>query len=427
MTFIMIVLLGNVIHFTACNVERLDEELTSQAVLERQNDGCRLVISGNVASTEDLSAIEGVQLDSDIFDEPVTANEDGTFVVDINFDSESNEEEIEIEVSAEGFLTQTIEVNLAEVLEDCTFLTEVEWTVGLSPKKPAIQLSATGSTTTTIEDQYAVVTYGEDETGVLVAEDTVITTRTYTITFPSVSGSSDLSVCVSPDNGFARGNGITIDEDDTSLPLIDFVVDAPEGLVLNGNIELTFSTPLPLGNGAIINVSNGAITGFDRATGTFTIIITSLDDIEVVNSLGCVIESITTGFGQEGDRQSLSNCNCGDAQEFNYVNPFSPSARLSIDFPAELSALETNSIIENLNNCLSINGITNDEIGDSEEIRVVVDKCEVVTLEANDIVTTYRGQILGIPFTYRVTAESQVTLTTSNCPTTTACHQGCPE
>lgn len=427
MTFIMFVLLGNVIYFTACNVERLDEDLTLETILERQ-EGCRLVVLAKISSTEDLEPIEDVTLTSDLFDEPVMSDEDGKFRLDLDFDPDDNPEVTEVEISAEGFVTKTIEVDFSELLEDCAFLTEVDWSIGLSPKKPAIELSASGPTTVTVSDEYAIAIYEENEAGNLVAIDTQIVSQSYTVVLPAASGSDELSICISPDRSFARGEGIVQDEDSQELPLASFSVDAPEGLVLNGNIQITFTSDLPIATGDVINVSNGSIINFSSSAGTLTILVSTLDDITVVNSFGCVIDATSLTTGQRRSRQTLSNCNCGDAQSFTFFDPFMPTTSLNIIFPEEMSIAQQSAITQQLFNCVN-SGFTSDddELEFEEGVSVVAGKCEVVTLQSTDVVSTTRGEILGIPFTLRVSDASQTSITTGECPTTTACHQGCPE
>ncbi|MFK7933962.1 MAG: hypothetical protein AB8G22_10665 [Saprospiraceae bacterium] len=398
--------------------------------MDRQADGCRLIISGHVANTEDLSRIEDVELDSDVFDEAVTTDEDGNFRVDLSFDADEDPDVVEVEISADGFLTKTVEVDFSKLLENCVFLTEVEWHIALSPKKPVIALSTTNPTSATINDQFAVVTYEENEALELVPVDTTIVARSYSITFPAVTSINEPSVCVSPSHCYARGAGIVLDEDSQELSLIDFVVDASSNIALNGAIQLTFSTPYPIGNGDVINVNNGSIVNFDVATGTLTLLITSLENIEVVNTFGCSIEAVSTTTGQQRSRQSLSNCNCGDAQEFTFFSPFDPFTTLTLDVPEGTSQLQNDLLTEALFNCLNL-GIANEEedgsvVDFASGVSVVADKCQVVTLESRNIIRTYRGEILGVPFTYRVSAETETGLTTGVCPTTTACHQGCP-
>lgn len=431
MMFIMYILLGNVIYFTACNVERLENDLDPQTLIDSRNEGeCQLMISGNVVSTQDLDGLEDVTIRSDLFTGTILTDEEGDFMIELTFDEEEViPEPTEVTIEIDGYIPETFTVDLNQILDgDCLFITQVEWKIGLTPLQDVVGVLSDRPTELVFDDTLAVVDYEFGADGMLIPVDTVLSINKYKITIPKATSGNPNLISITPNHNFSNGAGIVNDSDSSGLQLDNFYITGSEGTNLIGNIRIEFIPRLGVNTSSIITLStdNGFIIGFSSSTGMLTILLGELESFRVVDtSRGTFTNPATTSVNDTGTDEELSNCNCADPSTFGFSESSDVTEQLFIQFSAGLTPIQQDLIIRELQNMSHLGGVDN---ATTVSESILVDQCEVVILSTGQVTRTVTGQINGTTFTYSVSGEIETTLTSNLCPTTSACHQGgCPE
>lgn len=436
MMFIMLILMGNVIYFTACNVDRLDNDLNPDVLLEQRNEGeCRLIISGNIVSTKDLLPLEDVVVNTSLSSPAtITTDENGAFLIELTREEGESLGMQTVEITSTGFIPQTFTVDLNKILEeDCPFLTQVEWNIGLTPLQDQVGLLPDRPVSIVFTDTLAVVDYEFDANGLLIPVDTVQSINKYRITVPKVIAGRPNLVSITPNHNFSNGAGICPNEGENvdGLTLEDFYITASEGTSLVGKIRIEFIPRLGIQTGSTLEVSadEGYIVGFSSTTGMITLLLGSLENFQVVNTSFDTSVNVTTSTAASGSAGSssveFSNCNCGDPTTFGFNENYTLSEQLSISFPPGLTPLQQDLFIRALQNTLNI-GSTSGNTSNVSTMVIVV-QCELVTLETGQVTRNYTGTFGGVTFNYNVFGETETDISSSKCPTSSSCHQGCPE
>ena len=135
------------------------------------------------------------------------------------------------------------------------------------------------------------------------------------------------------------------------------------------------------------------------------------------------VTSDTESNGRIANKESFSNCECGNPVTRNFSASLLGVEDLDITFPpfaTDTERAEATAIVRAL---LGISGADNQTVS----LGVDLDKCSTASAVCStEILRTATGTVNGFPFTFTGTDRLETTVETGDCPTTTPCHQGCP-
>lgn len=419
--------------YSSCNIERLDKDLTPEAVNSRQN-GCSLIITGNVVSTLDLKGIDEVRLSSTLFTEKVETDENGAFVIRLHFEEGSRLSMVKVSTFKEGYIKNDFLFDLSEVLdsEECILSTNIEWNIGLTPLKPSVGVRPDRPTNITITDTLAVATFEIDAEGNLIETDTILSITKYRVLIPKVIPGQPGVISITPNHNFANGPGLIKDPNDPNnsdqgIGLVTFHFEATQGIQLNGQIRIQFIPALPLDSRDVVNISPNAgfILSFNSNTGVLTLAVTTLTDFTVYNSSAeCDTEETAAMDGEIVAQGDYSNCDCGNTELYIQVIPSNLPEQMQIEFPESFSEEQEALILREIRNKLGIGGAGMSS-SNNNNVDVLVEKCNNATVPTNGVVRNYSGNIYGSIFIYSVSEETETSIFINDCPVTSNCHQGC--
>ncbi|MFK7981078.1 MAG: hypothetical protein AB8G86_13915 [Saprospiraceae bacterium] len=412
----------------SCNVEQISSDLDPTEISSRMGeDGCQVRIVGKIVSTQDLLGVEGATISSAQFPVVVQTDEDGNFQIDISIEEVENIQQVDVDVELNGYITNTFPVDLNQVINqaDCPLLTTLTWDIGITPLENSVEVRNDRPTNISIEDTVAVVILDIDAEGNIIGRDTVQQVNKYRVEIPKVIASQPGIVSITPNHNFAYGLAM-VSTDETRAEIGQFHFEATEGTRLNGKIKIIFQSETPIQSGDVIDFSNDRsyVVAFDTDTDIITVLTGSFEDLTIYNSSNVIEKgSSTPTSGATIGTERVENCNCGDAISYIYTTDIDRNPQINIDFPAGLSPSVQSAIYQDLFECLNA-GADNDVTTVTQP--VTVDKCEVMNISTTLIGTVETGVIYGYNYTYSVFNGGETSISTSICPTTTACHQGCP-
>lgn len=415
----------------SCNVEQISSDLDPTDITSRmEDDGCRVRIVGNVVSTQDLLGLEGATISSEQFTDIVQTNDDGSFEIDLFIEQGQSLSEVDVEVALDGFITNTFPVDLSDVIDlsDCSPLTTFAWDIGLTPLEEGVEVRNDRPTEIVVEDTVAVVIFETDDMGNIIGRDTVQQVNKYRIEIPKVIASQPSVISITANQNFAYGAGI-VRSDENRAEIGQFHFETTEGTQLNGKISIIFQSQTSIETGDVIEFSNDRsyIVGFDTNSNVITILTGSFEDLTIFNGSNLFVPGASSGLSGAAAAavglDNVSNCNCGDAITYVYNFDLNRNQQVSIDFPAGTPQDVKDAV---LNDLIGFLGVSGSGAPITTSASIVVDKCEQLSISTTPTGIVETGEIYGYPYTFSSVTGGVVNISTSDCPTTTACHQGCP-
>jgi len=452
-----------------CKVDNIDDlALVQQQVAEEEV--CLLQISGKVLNTKNFEPLQKVQIKSTLFN--IETDQNGEFEVEL--DQSDIDELDQIQVRKEGYLINEFYADYASILNgaSCSEVTSIDWELSISPKQTAQWVGVEGMSPFHIIDTIAFAQ------PIATAEVEILQDiRDYKVEIKKGALEKWANLSISPNNGTAYGTGIVLSEDLFSLARI--VVEeeggiSPDGLVttypndmvnFQQPIEISFASPTELFEQKnqeltsldIVNMTQdelGKTTIADDlvkiellATGNLYIGFSELTTDLVANALDAVkngyetddsINALNNSVNSNARRysisvsssiycdgatvkqQTFSNCNCARAKWRRY-NVNTPNfANANIQFPSNTPNYVRRYVYRTV---YSIFGAGNGRVRAS--YWVYLPKCTQKQVTSIERIRKVEGTVFGYSFTYEGLSHLRTTAQVLECPTTSACHQGC--
>lgn len=450
-----------------CRVDKIDDLDPFQNTAAEEV--CLLQISGKVLNTKTFEPLPNVQIQSTHF--IVDTDQNGEFTVELNQLAINDLDQIQL--SKEGYLMNKFFADYNAVINasSCAKVTSFNWELSLSPKQIPQWIGVEGTPEFHIMDTISFaqpLATGEVE----ILQDT----RDYTIKI----GKNDLekwaNLSISPNNGTAYGTGIVLSEDLFSLARLVVTEEggiSPDGLVTTYTnddvnfqqpIEIAFANPkqlyeknnltsLDMVNLTINELGNAALANNQIKINLFSTgnLYIGFND-EVTDLMINVLEAIEKGYetdeaidalfnnstatarnnnvsisssiscdGAIVDQQILDNCDCSEAKTERYRARTRNFANINIQFPNGTS----NGVRRRAFNMVrSFLGSGTGQV--SVNLVIALPKCTRKRITSTESILKVEGTVLGFPFTYEGLSHLNTTEELLDCPTTSACHQGCP-
>lgn len=456
------------IFIIGCKVDKIDDlEPVPQRAVEEEV--CLLQISGKVLNTKDFEPLQNVQINSTFF----TVETDGNGEFEIEVDRLAIEGVDQIQVSKEGYLLNEFFADYKAILNasSCSEVTSIDWELSLSPKQASRWVGVDGMTTFHIMDTIAFA-QPTDNDEIEILQDT----RDYTVEIKEGALEKWANLSISPNNGTAFGTGIVLSENSFSLARLVIVEEggiSPDGLVttypnelvnFKQAIEISFTSPTEL-----FEQENQTLTSLDiinmtknelgstvvadnkvkidlRATGnlyigfneeTTDLVANALEAIkngyetdETINALNNNSNSNARYYtiwvsssvycpGTIIKQRTFSNCNCAQPKWRRYTVSTRNYASANIQFPSNTPRYLRRYAYNAIYGAFGSGGGRL-----SASYWVYLPKCtrKQVTSETN--IRKVSGTVYGFPF-YHEGLDLSTTAQILDCPTTSACHQGC--
>ncbi len=433
---------------------------------------CELIVSGRIVNTKNLEPIAGAIISGEQF--TTKTNTNGEFSATLSLAEDDIVDDIT--VSKEGFLDKKFKAFYGSVvqLNNCPAITNIDWDIALSERQEGVWVGEKEGAWYKIMD--TVATRVPNSEGI---EETVLFTNVYTVDIQRGSFDEWRNVVISPNHSRAMGPGLPIEVSNFVLVHFDIeVLWGSNGVVQQSAssrgedlflkpLEITFPLPEAFGGEDLGKIDledlgieqtgfptdhNGDIIYFETEDGQHCIafnpllaevIQPALEAIQREASLEEINKIITDGLASVGGQgigateitldekrdgrlagsAQLYNCNCGNPNLRSYTADLDGFEQLDIRFPSSVSDLERIETINTLRTLLGVSG-TGDQAVD---LTVSVDKCSTAQINSKEIVRRVKGKVRGYSFVYQATDRLETTVEVGACPTTTPCHQGCPD
>ena len=447
---------------------KIENDLLPNVTSSDRAEECELIISGRIVNTKNLAPIEGAMVKGTLFE--AETDENGEFSVSLSL----TEDDIidDISVTKEGFLIKEFKAYLGSVvqLKTCPLVTNISWDIALSERQEGVWVGPKDGAWYKVMDTVATQITNND--GLI---DTVLIARTYTIDVRRGSLDDWAQVFVSPDNSGAVGPGIPseiraflvellrieVNPDLTNSsntsssnafvfdkPLdirwtIDDIID-PETLTsidlenlgiqdteisINSDGEFVFLTTQAglqaIGGMLFIeNIVIPVLEAIQNGEPIEPIEAALLDGLEAIGNLDgnpTGIFTDTESNGRIANQSTLSNCECGNPVIQSFSAELEGFENIIITSPpiTPEQAQQAFNLIRTL-----VGASANQD--QSVSVNISLDKCQSKVVTSQEIVRTVTGVVMGYPFTYQATDRLETTEISTDCPTTSTCHQGCP-
>jgi len=451
-----------------CKVDKIDDLSPIQQNVAEE-EVCLLQISGKVLNTKNFKPLPNVQVKSTLFEVETDLN--GEFEIELK---QSEMEGLDqIQVSKDGYLMNQFFADHAAVINasNCSEVTSIDWELGISPKQTPQWVGVEGASTFHIMDTIAFAqpkAMGELE----ILKDI----RAYTVEIKKGTLEKWTNLSISPNNGTAYGTGIVLSEDLHSLARLVIKEEggiSPDGLETTyPNDFVKFQQPIEISFGSpseLMEEKNSVLTTLDvdnittnelgrttladnkvelklRSTGnlyigfnevTTDLVANALDaakngyeteeSIDALNNVNSNARrhsiSISSSVYCDGaivKQQTFSNCNCGRARWRRYNVSTRNFANATIQFPSNTPNYIRRYVYRVLYSSFgSGNGSLN------ARYWVYLPMCTVKQVTSVERIRKVTGTIFGYSFSYEGLSSLSTTAQVLDCPTTSACHQGC--
>lgn len=468
-------LLWGLLFMSSCSVELLDDEVTPNQTPSLFRAPCSIILKGQILQIGEEDIIEGAEIFSDDPSFSVLSDDEGNYLVEISIDDEEimNSPRF-IEVEKDDYISSIIEIDFSDYYlndndcEDDIIILDIDFF--LSTKQDPVEIEPSGSTIYAAHKKIislADATYSPDldfsftesiDFPIFFRVDipagaineranmcfTVINNDQYLGLFEAAGGAgSPGSAAIETliqrfDIQLNTSQAIFNEPIDIYISISDYDIaigdelkyytlnDANNRWELDSDAEIIYDG---LGN-AIVQTTKilpGMVT---NASSTFNII----------NSNILAEEATTSG-------SVIANCDCSEAVPYDYSTTFNQvDEELHVlngqRFLLTLSRLQSIKTLLNISSSTSIRNINFLAVGDNQvpgfgalrifddqelDVSDMVDKCDVIIPR---VVPNYRqiqGFYDGQLFTYTSRAAIVVKQESQSCPTSSLCHQGCPE
>lgn len=467
-----ILLFGGLLFIPSCSVELLDDEVIPNQTPSLFRAPCSIILKGQILQIGEEDIIEGAEIFSDDPSFSVLSDEEGNYLVEISIDDEEIMTSPRfIEVEKDDYISSIIEIDFSDYYlndNDCEediIILDIDFF--LSTKQDPVEVEPSGSTIYAAHKKIislADATYSPDldfnfteiidfpivfrvdiPAGAVTERSnlcfTVINNDQYLGLFEPAggAGSANIETLIQRfDIQLNNSQAIFNEPIDIYINISDYDIaegdelkyytlnDANNRWELDSDAEFIYDG---LGN-AILQTTKilpGMVT---NASSTFNVINNNI-----------LAEEVTTSGS------AIANCDCSESIPYDYDATFNQvDEELHVlngqRFLLTLARLQSIKTLLNISSSTSIKNINFLAVGDNQvpgfgalrifddqeiDVSDMVDKCDVIIPR---VVPNYRqiqGFYDGQLFTYTSRAAIVVKQESQSCPTTSLCHQGCPE
>ncbi|MEM1323362.1 MAG: hypothetical protein AAGG75_24060 [Bacteroidota bacterium] len=463
--------------FQGCQVERLDSddeptmkncEICDIVIRGRVLDGKEVIQDANGFSQ--LAGIDGAFLCSEFFD-LTTTDDEGNFRIDIRdrFTVSQLASEILIDVTKDGYINSTISINLNDYLDqgNCPdALTDVVLDFVLTPKQDEVRIGSNTPLEYIFTDEFStgIVLNGVEETELLESQ--------YIVEAPAGILATSQPICITPLHFDQFVGKFDLSSGFYGLPLKQFNFQ-PAGLELTLPISISFTPDYEVNDGDSFSffaidrsetcnqpdASEGIWTrvqdvpfSYDAANNLVTFMLDRFPSYGLItldsNPLEIKINGVDVFNGLAQER--IENCDCSDVilREFSYdftpgstictpnafINMLSLEQKITLsrvlrnyfNLPGPYTAFGIAELLASgneLRQCDDLSAFNSY----SNEVQVCINKCEVLSVLAATTGYSFSGSFESAEFLLISNGAAVLSTKPGTCPTTTACHQGCPD
>lgn len=426
----------------SCSVDIVPDELTPENINLRQNGGCQLTIMGNIVNMRDYQGLEGVTLESDLFSEPITTDEEGNFLAKIFYPEDGSLEVSEVTILKDGFVENTFSFDANKVLESGQgslglsvnpLVTTIEWSIGVTPLRAPIDLAANGVTTVMFEDIHTLLAYDEGVVNNAMEPELVEIITNYEL---ELSADVTGPISITPNHNFAYGLGIDSDiaKGPRGAGMASFHIEAPEDV--KGTVRIQFIACLPFSNSDDVMLTVDGTLSKDEATKSISITIELDGDIDEISIINASKVPSSTVVRERRTESSAVVTNCGendtngcDELLLNYNIPVQILEVQEIDLPANFSS-DSGEAAKILVSIKQEVNRANNRSSAANETQLSIPACSVVEAVTSTNTISYTGVVCGYRFKYTISDRTNTNIAAlGNCSIVdenAECHQsGC--
>lgn len=456
----------------SCTIEFVDSDVETPSSLSFLAP-CSITFKGEIKESNTTGSIDGAVIESEDFDFSIASGNEGEYLINVLI----NEGTIDaspkiIEVSKEGFIPSKLEINLNDYYlnnNDCEedgIYIDVDFV--LTPQHDCQEIFSTSASSYLIDSEYPIslasATY---DPNLDFTEEAEIKNQVFmrvNVPTHAVDSRSDLCITpINPDQYFGLLEPTLGDATyEMGLQRFDIQLNGEYGAMFNVPIGIQFSpVDFVVQPGDELryyildmetnrwSLDTDATFETDPQSGAITVNFRHVQPGMITNA--SVPFTLLSNEILPDDPilppSAFANCDCLDPFDYDYGILFEQVDEELIlqggmEFNETLAKLQTMKVLLNITASTSLENVnflgTSDSqipgfsslrIFDDQEIRHTneVDKCSV---QIEDVIPNFRriqGRFGNALFTYNSYAGVIVRTSVQDCPTTTLCHQGCPE
>ncbi len=445
--FIGLALLLGSLSLTSCKVEKIEEALTSPEFSLRNRTDCDLFFKGKTLDARNYGVISNAKISIDELGLKALSDENGEFCIHINIPPNEQaffEGHKMVKISQDGHLISTLEIDFSEYYnpEDCGDIlkTWIDLEILLTPRQRPLRITQEEGDWFVQDTLPAFMRRNRNQEEI----------NEILIWLPKYSVDRDQEIAITPRN--------------INQPL--GTVDAPEGIIYRFDAtpsSVVCGIPITLKFKAMRHdVTDESLLGhyfFNAETNrwekdnaaTFAI----MDDGTIVLNTNCLAEHLityrpsiliehdTTRYVYPVERR-LENCNCNEPTTYQRDYTLRNFVDETLTREGRGTEMDSRIILSDLRNTLNIPAYTteknyqfrnNSDQTDSNTSEILdtrtftlggsIGKCQTKVFFAREQYRDVSGTINGVPFTYSTIIAFDIGERVENCPTSSACHQGC--
>lgn len=436
--------------FSSCKVDKVEQNLSTETFSLRNATECRLFYHGIVREATDLKPLANARVSLKEYGLSTITDIDGKF----NLEIKVNLDEIDfwegpkmVKVTSANYLTSTIEIDFSQYFnpQDCGNInaTKIEAEIIMSPIRKAVALTPRGgdflfrdtmrskcaSPSSYIENHFLLwlpkIDMPEKERMM------TITPRNIGQTFGTLDVPSGIVFRFD-----AEPYGMTFDKP-AMLKFKPFRKDIPDG-ALYDHYTLNRETNR-------WEIEEESFFGF-MEDGTLVLSFARFAEHLITYRPGIIIETDSLRYKRLAT-ESILNCNCGDTKlmKREVIVEDQMDERLMIEGEDEMDEWALRMLLADLRNTLNIPSFAGESefrcsrVGQENTAEVLydynrdmilegtVDKCSRKAFFIQEQIRDISGTMNGKRFEYSTIVAIDCGEETLRCPTSTNCHQGCPD
>lgn len=451
-----ILFLSTLFFITACVVETLDD-INSIAESEEvisfrkgESNSCRLLIKGKVIDASSLKGLSDASIK--MLGGSIGSDENGNYELLYDDAKDYLSGKQFIKITRNGYVYSTFEFNVEKFIDeaDCENSTiEVDLDIVMTPVRDYIVISPDGGNYTFTDKSQSIVNKGGVRT---------VTNKTgeLTLVVPPGAVRQDTKLYLTTlnyDQYLGSFDQIHEDYGVIPVPLKRFSFSSAN-IEFEKPVKLIFDPEIPLDNNQHNFLNYYSLDGNNEWVKESAYKVTALPSGKVqvrtynLSNVGYVGNN-TNGLElhetlirnlsyQTIYQKKYDNCGCGDGFVYKNVVQNSLTTQISIqaDLAKQLLVLRTTKtslnvaqkqLIEvSVSNQSNSGFILLEEIFQNIVVEGLVEKCDIEEVTLTEVKESFSLKIFGIEISYIKDLFVEMDINNNSCPSSTACHQGCP-
>ncbi len=448
--------------FSGCSDGLVFQKTNDPSIDIRSDDNCKVYLVGQVIDARTLEALEGASVR--LADESTSSDSEGMYRIEVKDPLDQIEQIRTMSVRMKGYEIDTYQFKPSDWVEaeSCEgAISYICLDYVMTPMHEPVVIQPNADANIQFRDTSIYLT---DQFGEGLDYDTLISVLNLFIPAGSVDVPTPLWL-----TSYARSSyaGSVAPGSSMNLPLVRFRISTNPMIDLKKPFVLSFTSnhPVPFAPSDQLDLYRynsliapykyydlntnvwkdvpDALVGYDQQSGTIQVRSKILGSYLVTNEEYSITLNKQVTLGDEISVGSLSNCDCGDAKyikhEVTIDGKFQYGLQSSNMFPLfdrmiymndwKVMTNEPSSTLVTLQNGPGMNQYNQFIPGPSKSFEdfALLQKCEQLFFSYRSIDQQAGGSEYGTQYGFQRSIGVQYSTSSFLCPTSSACHQGCPK